>query len=224
MGLDITPQKNWIVGVSVALERTSVNTRFNGGEQDITGISVTPYMGYLLSDWLSIDAALGISTVQTDQFRTAGGTRITSDVESTRLFGNINATATWTFGSLLASTRAGMLYATQDDDDFRESNGGTFQSNRTSVGRFLLGGELAYSAGSFEPYVGATFEHDFTRTGVSFAPGVAQPRSDDSDVLAAIGLRYYGGDDLSGSIEYSTLLGRRNLDEDTISANVRWKF
>jgi outer membrane autotransporter protein len=224
MGLDTMPKENWIVGVSVALERTSVNTRFNGGEQDITGISVTPYVGYLLSDWLSIDAAFGISSVSTNQFRTSGGARITSDVDSTRVFGNINATGTWTFGSLLASSRAGLLYATQDDDGFRESNGNTFQDNRTSVGRFLLGGELAYSAGSYEPYVGATFEHDFTRTRVNFAPGVAQPKADDSDVLFAVGLRYYGGDDVSGSIEYTTLLGRRNLDEDSISANVRWQF
>lgn len=224
LGLDTMPSENFIVGVSVALEHTSVHTRFGGGgEQDITGISVTPYAGYLLSDWLSVDAAVGVSTVQNDQFRTAGGARVTSDVESTRLFGSANVTGTWTFAEVLASARAGFLYATQDDDSFVESDGTPFGDMRSTVGRFLLGGELAYSAGAWEPYTGATFEHDFTRTRLTFAPNEA-PKSDKSGVLVAVGLRYFGTEDLSGYIEYSTLLGRRNLDEDTFSANLRWEY
>lgn len=224
LGLDTMPAEHWVVGVSVALEKTRVNTRFNGGEQDITGISFTPYAGYLLSDWLSLDAAVGVSSVSTDQFRTASGARISSDVDSIRIFGNVNATGTWTLGQVLASARAGMLYATQDDDAFSESNGVRFAGARSTVGRFLLGGELAYTAGAWEPYVGATFEYDVTRTRATFAPGVAAPRADDTDVLLGIGLRYFGSGDLSGSIEYGRLLGRRNLDEETLSASVRWQY
>ena len=165
-----------------------------------------------------------MSTVQTDQLRTAGGTRITSDVESTRWFGAANATGSWSFERVLASLRAGAQYATQDDDGFIESNGTRIGDTRATIGRFLLGGELAYTAGAWEPYVGATYEYDFTRTEIAFAPGVAEPRNDDSGVLFATGLRYFGDNQVSGSVEYSTVLGRRNYDEHTFTGNVRWEF
>jgi len=223
-GLDVMPRDDLLLGVSLSLERSDVDTRFNGGEQNITAISVAPYVGFLLTNWLTVDAAAGVGSVQNDQFRTAGGARISSDVESLRVFANVNATGTWALGPLLASGRAGLLYVTQEDDEFTESNGVVIGDTRSRLGRFLLGGELAYATGAWEPYVGATFEHDFSRDRVSFAAGVAQPKSDASDVLFAAGVRYYGRDDLSGSIEYSTVLGRRNLDEHIVNANVRWSF
>ncbi|MFT5172672.1 MAG: outer membrane autotransporter protein, partial [Gammaproteobacteria bacterium] len=201
-----------------------VKTRFNNGEQSATGISVTPYIGYLFSNWLTFDAAVGIGSVSTDQFRTAGAARISSDVESTRIYGSMNATATWTFDRVLASGRAGLLYATQEDDKFLESNGAAVARSRSSVGRLLFGGELAYSLAAWEPYVSGTFEHDFTRTRTIAVAGVAQPKNDDTDVLFATGLRYFGKNNISGSVEYSTVLGRRNLDEDNFSASVRWQF
>ena len=223
-GLDTMPSDNLLLGVSVSLERANVKTRFNNGEQSATGISVTPYIGYLLSNWLTFDAAVGIGSVSTDQFRTAGATRISSDVESTRIYASMNATATWTFDRLLASGRAGLLYATQEDDKFLESNGAAVADTRSSVGRFLFGGELAYSLAAWEPYVSGTFEHDFTRTKTIAIAGVAQPKNDDTDVLFATGLRYFGKNNISGSLEYSTVIGRRNLDEDNFSASLRWQF
>jgi hypothetical protein len=164
-------------------------------------------VGLLLNEWLTLDATVGYGDTQTDQFRTAGGTRVSSDVESSRMFGSVNATATHSFDRLLVSGRTGLLYATQKDDSFVESNGTVIPEQRTNLGRFLIGGELAYSAGAWEPYVSGMYEHDFTSTSITFAPGVAQPRSDDSDVLFAVGLRYFGDQRLSGYVEYSKLIG-----------------
>ena len=224
LGLDTMPSDNLLLGLSVSLERAKTKTRFNSGEQNATAISVTPYAGYLLSDWLTLDAALGFGSVSTDQFRTLGATRISSDLHSTRIYGSLNATGTWAFDRLLASSRVGFLYATQDDDRFLESNGAAVADSRAKVGRLLLGGELAYSLAAWEPYVSGTFEHDFTSSKAAATAGVAQPKNDDTDLLFAVGLRYYGKNDLSGSLEYNTILGRRNLEEDNFSANVRWKF
>lgn len=223
-GIDALYGDSLLVGVALGLDRSEVRTRFNAGEQGVTGMTVAPYVGLLLNDWLTLDATLGYGDSQTDQFRTAGGARISSDVESSRMFGSVNATATRAFDQVLVSGRTGLLYATQSDDSFIESNGTVIPKQRTNLGRFLIGGELAYSAGAWEPYVSGMYEHDFTSTSVAFAPGVAQPGRDDSDVLFSVGLRYFGNDNLSGYVEYSKLLGRRHLDEDTVSANVRWKF
>jgi len=223
-GLDTMPADNLLLGVSMSFERDDIDTHFNGGEQRTIGFSVTPYLGLLLNDWLMLDAAIGIGILSTDQFRLAGATRVSSDVDSTRIFGNVNATATWAFDKVLASGYAGMLYATQDDDDFLESNGTSIPDIRTNLGRFLLGGELAYAAGAWEPYVSGTFEYDYTRSTVDFAPGVAQPDYDASDVLFAVGLRYFGNNNVSGALEYNTVLGRNDLSEHSFNANLRWEF
>lgn len=218
LGIDTMPSDNVLLGVGLSLENTDVDTRFNGGQQDITAFGVTPYLGVLLNEWLTLDAAVGLSTVRTDQSRTAGAARVTSDVDSFRLFASANATATWALDRLLVSGRAGMLYATQDADSYVESNGTSVDDNRYTVGRFLLGGELAYGAGAWEPYVAGTFGYDFTRT------KVLQEKNDDTDVLFSLGVRYFGGDDISGALEYSTLLDRRNLSEHSVNANLRWSF
>ena len=117
-----------------------------------------------------------------------------------------------------------MLWATQRDDDFLESNGQRTQDARFNVGRFLLGGELAYSVGDWEPYASGLFEYDFTRTTQTFAAGVRAPEHDDTDVLVSVGLRYFGNNNITGSLEYNTLLGRQDLDEDTFNASIRWQF
>jgi hypothetical protein len=224
LGLDTMPSDSILLGVSVSLERSETDTQFNRGEQDLTAISLTPYAGFLLTDWLSVDMAVGVGSVSVKQFRTSGGARITSDVKSTRLYGSVNATATWAFDRILATGHTGLLYATQDDEDFRESNGTAIGDARSNLGRFLFGGELAYSAGAWEPYVSGTFEYDFARTDQVFATGVAAPRADDSDLLFAVGLRYFGNNNISASAAYTTVIGRRDLDEDGFNLNVSWQF
>ena len=182
LGLDTMPTDRMLLGVSVSLERSETKTQFNGGEQDVTAISLTPYAGFLLTDWLTVDMAVGIGSVSNKQFRTSGAAQITSDLKSTRVYGSVNATATWAFDRILATGHTGLLYATQDDEDFRESNGTLIGDSRSKLGRFLFGGELAYSAGAWEPYVSGTFEYDFARTDAEFS----QPASRHRDTMTAI--------------------------------------
>ena len=37
-------------------------------------------------------------------------------------------------------------------------------------------------------------------------------------------MRYFSKNSITGSLEYNTLLGRQNLDEDTFNARIRWQF
>jgi hypothetical protein len=223
-GLDTLPADDLLLGVSVGLERSELDTRFNGGEQSITAFTLAPYLGLILNDWLTIDASAGISDVKNDQFRTSGAARISSDVDSYRLFANVNLAASQSFDALRVTGLAGLLWATQRDDEFVESNGRVTQKARSNVGRSLLGGEIAYSAGAWEPYASGLLEYDFTTTSQEFAAGVLAPADDRSDLLLSVGLRYFGNNAFSGSLEYSTILGRENLDESSINASARWQF
>jgi hypothetical protein len=223
-GLDIMPADNWLLGVSVGLERSSVKTGFNNGEQDITAFTVAPYMGLVFNDWLTLDASIGISDVKNEQFRLQATTRVNSKVRSTRWFANINLAASYSFDALRLTGLGGLLWASQRDDDFLESNGQRTADGRFKIGRSLVGGEIAYSAGAWEPYAGGLFTYDFTSTSQQFAAGVLAPDSDNTDMLLSFGLRYFGTNNITGSLEYSTLLGRKNLTEDSINTSIRWQF
>lgn len=39
-----------------------------------------------------------------------------------------------------------------------------------------------------------------------------------------LNFRYFSDKGVSGSVEYNKLIGRRHIEEDTISANLRWRF
>jgi hypothetical protein len=43
-------------------------------------------------------------------------------------------------------------------------------------------------------------------------------------MLINLGARYFGADSLSGALEFSTLLGRDNIDEYSINALLRSEF
>ena len=223
-GLDTMPSDDLLLGVSVGIERVDVDTRFNSGEQDLSAITVAPYLGLLINDWLTLDATVGIGNVNNDQFRLQGATRIDSEVDSIRWFANTNLAATYTSDALHLTGLAGLLWVTQRDDDFFESNGQFTQDSHYNVGRALLGGEIAYSIGAWEPYASGLFEYDFTSTSQQYAAGVVAPQNDQTDVLVSAGLRYFGNNNISGALEYNTLFGRQDLDEYSINASIRWEF
>lgn len=223
-GVDMSPWENWVLGVAFGLEFGSTDTRFNGGEQDTKGFTMAGYTGAVLTDHVSFDLSIGVSSLRIDQFRTSGGTRVTSDLDAHRVFGSANVITSRMFGGLLASASAGMLLATERQDEFLESDNTQNPSRRFTIGQFRLGGELAYMGAAVEPFVIGLWQHDFTRSRLNFASGVAQPTHDQNDVLLAAGLRYFGKHGLSASVEYNTILGRRNYDQDTVSLTARWEF
>ena len=224
-GVDFEFWGNALIGVALGMEDGSTKTRFNNGKEDITGFTVAPYFAVTFTDVLSADLSGGVSQVSIDQYRTSlTGARIESDTDAWRYFvaGNLNATYQW--GPVLLTGSGGLLYSHQDVDSFTETNGNRVDDIDATLGQFRLGGELAYVAGSFEPYFSALYSYDFTRTELNFAPGVLRPSGDDDDIQLGFGLRYFGDNGLSGSLEYSTLLNRDNYDEDVFTASVRWNF
>ena len=70
--------------------------------------------------------------------------------------------------------------------------------------------------GEWEPFV--------TETDQVFAAGVADPGQDSTDVLLGIGVRYFGAQGLSGTIEFTSLVGRDHVEQHSLSAVLRAEF
>ena len=131
-GADLQPTDNLIVGLSLGYENTDVGTAFNGGTQDINGVTGLGYVGYLISDTFSVDASLGTTAVDIDQTRTlsafgaaagpfagvAAGTIITSQVDAQRYFGAVNLNGFWEFDDWLVGANTGYLRARGESEHF----------------------------------------------------------------------------------------------------------
>jgi hypothetical protein len=221
-GVDISPWKDVIVGVALGYENSDVSTPVNGGSQDIDGFTAAPYVAVLLNDTFSIDVSVGMSKIDIKQSRVLTGTTISSKVDSTRTFmsGNINASRT--FGNLLLTGTLGALYARDSQDSFIESGGTLSVSNPARsfrLGQVRLGAEASWLMGEFEPFAALTLEHDYSTTA---AVGGA---NDNSGGVAGIGVRYFGiKNNISGSLDYQTVIGRKNLDEGTFGVSLRVTF
>jgi hypothetical protein len=224
-GIDYFPGDNLVIGVAFGYEFSDIDTRANRGNVQSDGYSVIPYFGYLLTDVFSINGNIGYSSVEADQFRTDPGTgaRITSNADSDRFFGSVNLDGMWIRGDWILGGRFGLLWATNTQDDFTESNGTFVSSQESKLRQYQVGANAAYSYGKFEPNLSLTFSRDFQTTEIAVTSG-PQPSNDRDDFMLAAGIRYYGNHGLTGNLEYSKRLDRDNFEEDTVNLTLRMEF
>ena len=129
-GIDFSPWEGSLFGVALGYENTATDTQFNGGQQDLSGFSVIPYLGIAIDDYtdldvdISTDLAFGFSKLDLTQFRTDPGTgaRVTSETDSFRAFVSWNVSAARAYDNWYFATCAGLLVAKDTQSAFTESD------------------------------------------------------------------------------------------------------
>ena len=224
-GFDFAPWESTVIGIAVGYEESDIDTTFNLGNLETDGYTIAPYFGALLSDTWSVNFSFGYSNIEYDQFRTAPGTttRITSSPDADRWFGMFNLNGVTTYGNWILGGRVGTLWARNEVDAFVESDGTAVGELRSKLGTWSIGGDAAYSFGAFEPFVSATYEHDYSLTELAVTTG-PQPDNDRDDVLFGAGVRYFGSKGISGNLDWTRRLGRSDYDEDIFTASIRVDF
>jgi len=239
VGADRIVAERWLVGLSLSYEATDTRTFFNGGGQQIDGFGFAPYVGVSLTDFLSLDAAGGLTFTETDQRRIGlnplgGAEQIRSRFDSERWFGTVNLNAMQDYGALSLNGRLGYLYVEETQDAYSEfGTGGALQALRprtvgereVSLGQVYAGMEVA---GRFEramPYLGALYRNDVSREDGAAAGGlpgdVGRTLTGDRDeVELTAGLRWFG-ERVSGGVEYLKTIGRDRFQNDTFQALLR---
>lgn len=176
-GMDFQPWDNILTGVAIGYDTTEIQTNFNTGEEDLDSFTVVPYFAIHLTDYvgtgfdLSADGAIGFSFVDIDQFRTAGGARVTSSTDADRYFFSGNVNAGQYFGDFYLSGNTGILVSRENTEGFTESDGTVNADRRSDFGQISIGGRAAYQWGAFEPFASVTYNYEFNRQDVTVATG-----------------------------------------------------
>ncbi len=224
LGADVTVNDSLVVGFAAGYESDDIDTPFNGGNIESDAFTVVGYAAAFVNDEVTVDAAVGRSAVDNDQFRTTGGARVTSSFDSDRTFLGANVNYGRSFGDMRFTGTAGIVWAKDAADAFTESDGTAVASSDFIIGRAKLRGEFSALYGDWEPFISAAYNRSLTETDQVFAAGVADPGQDKTDVLLGLGARYFGSEGMSGLVEFTSVLGRDHVEQYSISAIIRAEF
>ncbi len=222
-GIDFQFWENTVMGVAMGFDNSDIDTNFNSGNQQVDTITIAPYFGAVLTDFLSADFNIGYSNVSYDQFRTAGTTRVNSDPNSDRWFGAFNLNGIHFIDRWIIGGRVGMLFASSVINSYIESNGSIVEESRNKVGTVSVGGNVAYSFNEWEPFLTLSYQYDYQLQEIVAATG-PQPSNDKDDILLTTGIRYFEKSGITGNLEYSKRFTRQNFNEDRISLTIRADF
>lgn len=232
-GIDRLFAERLVLGVAGGYEITGTDTFYNAGGQDTDGFTVAPYAALLLNQYFSIDASGGYTWLQNKTDRVhPDSTRLTAEFDSGRWFAMTNLNAIYTTGNWTFGGRTGFLHAKETQDGYTETGGAvarTVLERKVSVTQFVVGGDVGYQFGAFEPYALFNYRYDIDRKegldagGLPTATGAT--RADDRDEFeVGFGVRYFGRQGLSGGVEWFKTLGRKEFDNHSVMATLRLDF
>jgi hypothetical protein len=231
-GLDRFVGNRLLLGLSLGHERSSIDTFFNGGDQRRDGLTVAPYGLWIVSEWLSVDAAAGYTHLDTRQRRIdpANAATLSADFRSDRAFFTGNLNAMLPAGDWIIGARAGVLHTVESQRAYREQGGPTARSvgrRHVKLTQGHAGLEVARPIGAFEPYAMAIYRYDLAREDGRKAgglpAGIAPQPADRDEVQLGLGLRYYRGQ-ASAAIEWLRTEGRSRFVNDSFTVNLRADF
>lgn len=226
VGYDRRLTENLVGGLAIGYEKVLINTKYvaNGGSVEGDTVSVSPYLGYSINDWLVADAVAGYARI-TYRFK-SNATEI-GDATANRLFGAGNLTAYKRYDDTLVKATLGYLRIaeyqgayTSSTNTFNRDSLANFGQARATLG---AGHDVRTSAGVFTPNVFARYEYDLPHAQkVDLAAGY-RSSNDRDGVTFGIGIDY-AIDDFKLNLGANTSQFRENLDSYGLDITLRYSF
>lgn len=202
-GLDYMFSSQLVAGVSLGYDRVSIDYNFlaNNSGLTSTGWMLAPYASYQVNDIVSVDGAIGYAEGDADT-RNAG---VTTTQGYTRSFAALNLNGNYWKGDWQLTAKANYIHA--------EEKTGT--TNRME--QLRLGGQVGYWTEGVMPYASLTYVNDLSASG-------AIASADKEAWVAGIGVNLFSKGALSGGLSYTHEFERKDSKNDTIMANIGYRF
>lgn len=223
VGIDYTFRNKAILGAAVSGSRARVDTAFNGGNISTNATSISPYLIYPLSSSWQLDAntSIGRSSTSTRDNSVAGGISGSNNGSSSSFgVGTTYRTQTGKWGL----SGRGALSTAESKQDSQTLSNNTFVAGSTlRTSTLRLGGQAAYNAGAVIPFAGLTYVYDFQKPIQGAVLGQTPANDKDAFQLVA-GMQFRSQGALSGGIQLSSELGRKEVKNNSIVFNLGLRF
>lgn len=217
VGFDYRVNDKLIIGLAGGYEKTDTDTTFNEGNEEATGWTVAPYLGYAINNNFSVDLSGGYSSLDYDMDRIDQINRntITGKTDADRIYGALNVNGNWNRNNFVYGASLGTLYVKEDKDGFTESGTGatTVASQTTKLGRVSLGLNAGYDFGMITPYAKAKYGYDYEDGGTG----------DSTYLNGGLGVSFDFGSSVTAGIE-STATKKGDYTDVGGTVNLRVQF
>ncbi|WP_130473057.1 autotransporter outer membrane beta-barrel domain-containing protein [Candidatus Magnetaquicoccus inordinatus] len=204
IGGDRKIQKDLALGASFTFQDTNSSQIHSDAE----AWTIAPYMAYLINNNMSLDLVAGYTWITTENGVAAG------EHDSKRYFIAPNLSAyTTNLGKWEIDGHLGFMYVKDKVDGYTGSTAHSidFSQVKTGIG-------VSYSAtDSLQPYFNLDYEQDLVYK-------AANANYSDTGIAPGLGLRINLPASLVGDVRVGSNLGRRNIDQESITANIRMNF
>jgi len=221
LGGDYRLTDTLVLGISVAVDDTRIDTRYNGGRLTGRGYNIAPYLGWQITEAWSLDATIGIGRADVDVVDNLALAHGSTD--SSRAFGALNLNYSRWRGNWEFAGKATLLQSEEDRDAFSMSNGLLVPESVTRLGQLRILGQVSYlTAAGFNPYVSVGYAHDYQSTAQVSVNGQT-PLNEHSGWIYVAGVNFYSKGAMSAGLRYEV----QDRDEQAISLlmlNVALRF
>lgn len=194
IGADVTLDR-LIVGLAAGWESSSVDTKFNNGNLDGSGYTVSPYAAYRINRIFSVDGVLGYSRLSYDENRLdpLSNAQISGNTDANRWFGSLNVVANTSHNQFNLSGKVGTFYLSENQDAFTETDGTAVAKQDLTIGTVSLGGRVGYQLDKVEPYISAQYGYDYNGAGGTY--------DGKNSYGGAVGVQIDAGNGFTGNLE-----------------------
>jgi hypothetical protein len=225
VGYDTHVTPDIIAGVAVGYETVNIKTHYNSGKLEGRALTLAPYLGYRINDWLSADASIGRTSIDYTFLRDAS---ISGKTEAVRWFGSANLTARQKVDGFILSATGGYLALNEEQQAYTESNNVGVNKQLTSFGqvRGTLKAQypMALSSGTFVPMASMRMEYDANHARASELSTTERSTTDPVGVVFGLGADMYLTNNVTMGLTGTTTKFRKNLDVYSLSGFLRYSF
>lgn len=226
VGYDRRVTKDLILGVATGYETVDISTKYNAGSVEGESVSLSPYLGYVINDWLSVDASLGYSWIKYDFTRNANA--VTGNTSAGRVFGSTNLNATHRYGDFQLRAALGYLRLYEQQDAYRDSTGAAVDKSEINFGqaRATIGGgyDIVTGFGVLTPNAFVRLEYDLPGSHAVMVGNNWMSSSDRTGAVFGLGLDAAVSNDLSFNVTATSTQFRQNTDAYSVIGSVRYAF
>jgi hypothetical protein len=220
-GVDYRLTDRVVAGLALSYEDVDIDTTFNAGTIETSGIGLAPYAVFKLTDKISADINGSYTRLDTDTTRT--NNTITGQFDSRRYTAGGNLNVGHSINKVFMNGSVGFLYINENQDSYTESNGTFVAENDISIGQGRVSGTVGYNFGKVQPFLTAQLQHEFWAPSAPIVNGVALSE-DTTGYVVGGGVKFDISDSVSGTVSATSTEGRDDLSLYSISGRVRVKF
>jgi len=229
VGFDRKVLPDTIVGIATGAESAFIRTAYNRGTIRGKSISISPYVGYAFTDWLTWDATLGHAWVYYNYTQDNGATsEILGQSHANRWFGSTDLTATDRIESTILRAALGYLRVSEVDKGFINTSKTRVATSSVNMGQLratlTAGYEFAAPWGIVTPNAFVRLQYEVPHQGAaSLATGYVST-TDTTSAVFGVSVDTVIDKVWTVSMFGSTEEFRQNTSARTLGLNARYSF